>query len=269
MYGALLLFFVAFIPSALCGIAQVSNKHPRVDAETGKILNIHDGTTIRVGDTFFWYGSGYGECHEQPTGCSNITAGQCGFQLNHTVNLATSKDFVSWKFYGAVLLPSNRPPGILFGPWVAVSKTTKRYVLWTNILPVDQDGTGNFKKSFYSIAESASPFGPFVTVVPNVANVAYEELPDSPSVFVDDDGTGYVAFTHETNHINTVQQLTPDLKTPIPGAVSDVIGPPDREGPPLQTRPYLLRHDWYAVLLLQRRVDAFCLYIAAPLGAVY
>jgi hypothetical protein len=102
--------------------------------------------------------------------------------------------------------------------------------MWFNMLPV-VGGEGVFDKAYYAVATSSSPAGPFETVRVNVSGVAFTELPDAASIFVDDDGKGYMAFTHEDSHINNVQELTPDLLGPLPGGgVSAVIGAPNNEG---------------------------------------
>ena len=208
----------------------VSNTLPRVDAATGEILDIHDGSTIRIGDTFYWYGASYGSCVEMSSGCASVKLGACGFNANHTVSLATSTDLVNWNLVGVVLDVSARPEGILFGPWVAQSATTGLFVMWTNILPV-VNGGGDFDASRYVVATSIKPEGPFVTVVANVTGLAYNKLPDSPSIFVDDNGSGYIAFTHEDSHTNNVQELTSDLLGPkIGGMVSPTIGANNNEG---------------------------------------
>lgn len=224
----------ASIAACLCivqaAVSTVSNISPRIDSVTGTIMDIHDGQTIRVGNTFFWYGAGYGGCTEMSSGCATVQVGACGFQLNHTVNLAISTDLENWSFVGSVMAMEDRPNGIMFSPWVARSASTGLYVLWYNLLPV-VDGSGDFDAAFYAVATSPSPFGPFVTVNANVTGVNYTRLPDAPSVFVDDDGQGYLAFTHEDTHINHIQQLTPDLLRPLPGgSISAQIGQGNNEG---------------------------------------
>ena len=221
------------LPIAHAGVAQVSNIAARVDATTGKTLDLHDGTTFRVNDTFFWVGAGYGPCTECPvsagSGCCSIAVGACGFNLNHTVNLATSTDLVTWTFHGDIL-PADRPTGIVFSPWVAQSAETGNFVLWFNVLPV-KGGTGDFDAAFYAVAQSASPFGPWSMANANVSGLAYNELPDAPSIFVDDDGDGYIAFTHESTHINHVQRLTRDLLGPLlPAVVGPQISGGNNEG---------------------------------------
>jgi hypothetical protein len=224
------LLCAAALTARVAGFSStVSNVKPRVDA-SGAILDVHDGTTLRVGNTFYFYGASYGGCKEQPSGCSSLDVGACGFNLNHTVSLATSSDLVNWTLVPDVLAVAARPEGIMFSPWVAFSPTTQLYVMWYNMLPVE-NGHGVFDKAFYAIATSASPLGPFQTVKVNVTGLAFKELPDAASIFVDDDGKGYIAFTHEDSHVNNVQQLTPDLLGPLPGGnVSAVIGGPNNEG---------------------------------------
>ena len=231
-----LLLLVAASLAPLSGAAQsvVSNTAPKVDAATGAILDVHDGNTLRIGDTFYWFGASYQECTEPPGngGCDGARVGSCGFNLNHTVSLATSTDLVSWSLVGVVLPVESRPPGILFSPWVARSASTGLYVLWVNILPV-LNGQFSFDAAYYSVYTSATPEGPFVIANKNVTGIAYTRLPDAASVFVDDDagGSAFLAFTHEDNHVNTVQELTPDLLGPKPGgAVSPQIGGTNNEG---------------------------------------
>lgn len=229
-----LLTAAALLASAVAGgfrgSSTVSNVLPRRDAATSQILDIHDGVTLRVGDTFWWYGASYGGCVEQRSGCASLDVGACGFNLNHTVSAAFSTDLNSWTLVPDVLAASARPAGIMFSPWVAFSPATGKYVMWYNMLPVEH-GQGVFDAAYYAVAQADAPGGPFVTVRVNVSGVAFDRLPDAASIFVDDDGAGYIAFTHEDTHINNVQQLAPDLLGPLPGGkVSAVIGGPNNEG---------------------------------------
>jgi hypothetical protein len=218
------------VTTSMQSSSVVSNILPKVDTISNQILDIHDGNTLLIDNVFYWFGASYGYCQEMASGCESIQVGSCGFNLNHTVSLATSTDLVSWTLVGEILPLQNRPTGILFSPWVAKSASTGLYVLWVNILPVI-NGSGDFEKSFYSVYTSSTPTGPFVVANPNVTGLAYTALPDATSIFVDDDGSGYVAFTHEDTHINNVQELTPDLLGPkIQGGVSPQIGNTNNEG---------------------------------------
>ena len=228
--AAPLLCAASLLALASAGSSVVSNVLPRRDAATGAILDIHDGTTLKIGDTFYWVGASYGGCLEQPSGCASLDVGACGFQLNHSVSVATSTDLVTWTLHADVLPVAARPAGILFSPWMAQSLTTGKFVLWFNMLPV-VNGEGQFDSAYYAVATADTPLGPFALANANVTGMAYTRLPDAPAVFVDDDGSAYVAFTHEDSHINNVQQLTPDLLGPLPGGrVSGQIGGGNNEG---------------------------------------
>jgi len=267
--AAHLSFFLSIILTGILAntlqhTATVSNTSPHRD-QNGNIMDIHDGNTIRVGDTFYWYGAGYGDCVEMSSGCASFSVGSCGFNLNHTVNLATSQDLVNWQFHGSIL--TERPEGILFSPWVARSNTTGMFVLWFNLLPVI-NGQGDFDLSCYVVAASDSPLGPFKIVNKNVTGIAYNSLPDAPSIFVDDNGQAYVAFTHENTHINHVQQLTPDLLGPLPGGkVSPQIGDGNNEGILM-----FKRHALYYIIFgpcccfCEEGNDLHLYYSTSPLG---
>lgn len=221
---------VSLLALAGAGSSVVSNVLPRRDMSTQEILDIHDGTTLKIGNTFYWVGAAYGGCTEQVSGCASLDVGACGFNLNHSVNVATSTDLVNWTLHRDVLPVSARPEGIMFSPWMAQSPSTGKFVLWFNMLPVE-NGQGVFDAAYYAVATADSPLGPFVLANKNVTGMAYTRLPDAPALFVDDDGMAYVAFTHEDTHINHVQQLDSDLLGPLPGGlISAQIGGGNNEG---------------------------------------
>lgn len=209
----------------------VSNTHPRLDS-TQQILDIHDGNIVRVGDVFYWYGAGYGGCSEckGDSGCCDTKVGACGFNLNHTVNLATSTDLVHWENKGTVLTAAEHGANaVMFSPWVARSPTTGLYVMWYTLLPALASGHVNFLASYYAVATSTSPDGPF-KFRKNITGLAYQSLPDAGGILVDDDGKAYIAFTHETTHEQSVQELDPNLLGPLAGGRSSRIGHAGNEG---------------------------------------
>jgi hypothetical protein len=69
--------------------------------------------------------------------------------------------------------------------------------------------TENFGNSFYGIATSATPQGPF-TVVNTDVKLAHTDNGDE-NIFVDDDGTAYIIYTSlSVGHSISIEQLTPD-----------------------------------------------------------
>lgn len=59
----------------------------------------------------------------------------CGFYYNHSVNLYSSPDLVTWTAHGNVLpLGGSRPNAVLFSPKVLYNARTQTYVLWLNFV---------------------------------------------------------------------------------------------------------------------------------------
>ncbi len=75
---------------------------------------------------------------------------------------------------------SRAPQSILFAPKTVYNPTTKTYVLFFNYI------VGTFSNSFYGIATSATPTGPFQLQNGNLT-LRYSDNGDE-NVLVDDDG---------------------------------------------------------------------------------
>ena len=156
----LLAAFVVRTASSVAEVVNISNVLPRLDT-TGAIMDMHDGNMVVKDGTWYWYAAGYGGCRERlgpggtpgPTGCAGGFKG-CGFFNNHTVNLFTSTDLVTWTPHGNVLPEANRVEAVLFSPKVLFNAQTATWVLWYNFVP----------HYSYGVATSKSAFGPFITV---------------------------------------------------------------------------------------------------------
>jgi beta-xylosidase len=105
------------------------------------------------------------------------------------VTLYTTKDFVSWTNEGvAFSATGNLPPNsVLFAPKTVYNAATKLWVMYFNYI------TDSFSNSYYGVATSPVPQGPFQLVYPNVA-LRYSDNGDE-NIFVDDDGTAYIIYT--------------------------------------------------------------------------
>ena len=218
----------------------ISNVEPRRDS-TGQIMDMHDGNVV-VGEdgTYYWYAAGYGGCRERsgPNGCEGGFEG-CGFYNNHSVNLFTSKDLVTWESHGNVLPEANRVDHVLFSPKALYNARTKEYVLWYNYVP----------HYSYGVATSKTPFGPFKTVNSTAGASFRFGYPSNSnigdfSVWVDDDGTGY--FLYSANHHCQVERLTDDYLASTWSTTnqSSPIFPHGNEAPALFKRGQL----WYALV---------------------
>eukprot|EP01113_Clastostelium_recurvatum_P002942 TRINITY_DN1126_c0_g1_i2.p1 TRINITY_DN1126_c0_g1~~TRINITY_DN1126_c0_g1_i2.p1 ORF type:complete len:356 (+),score=73.77 TRINITY_DN1126_c0_g1_i2:41-1108(+) len=207
-----LLFLLGFV-SAVCSIklgsntnVTINNASPRVDTQ-GVIMDVHDGNTFYLNGLYYYYGASYGLCKEPSggNGCSDAGPGNCGFQLNHNVSLYTSPDFATWTNHGHVFeMHRDHPvPGILFCPKVIGPNLQGDFVLWYNWLP----GSGSFASSYYGVAVSPSPLGPFKVVTPNVTSLAFADVGDF-SLFRDDDGSGYIIYTSHIQGYPTTHQMS-------------------------------------------------------------
>ncbi|MDO8211073.1 family 43 glycosylhydrolase [Conexibacter sp. CPCC 206217] len=154
----------------------------------GNAIDAHDGEIQRFGDTYYLYGTSYG------CGFAWQTPGSpfCGFRVY------SSPDLVRWTDRGPLFDATTptwqqRCNGSTYGcfrPHVVYNAKTKRYVLWINTYDVSVG---------YRVFTARSPTGLFTEqAVPRLA--VNDEIPPGVNngdhdVFVDRDGTAYLAFT--------------------------------------------------------------------------
>jgi hypothetical protein len=155
----------------------------------GNAIDAHDGAIARFGDTYYLYGTSYG--------CGFTWGGPgtpfCGFRVY------TSTDLSHWRYVGPLFDATTatwqkRCNGSTYGcfrPHVVYNATTHRYVMWVN----SYDNTVD-----YHVFTALRPTGPFVeqpaprlainqSAAPTGVNNGDENL------FVDTDGTAYLAYT--------------------------------------------------------------------------
>ena len=155
----------------------------------GHAVDAHDGHLQLFGDTYYLYGTSYD--------CGFVWQGGpgapfCGFKVY------SSPDLVHWTDRGFLFdarTPTwqSRCDGTTYGcyrPHVAYNASTRRYVLWINSYDV---GVG------FHVFQSQQPTGPFVeTDLPRLG--VNGDIPPGlnngdHTVFVDDDGRGYLVYT--------------------------------------------------------------------------
>lgn len=160
----------------------------RLDAR-GNAVDAHDGEISVFNGTYYLYGTSY-DC-----GYRWQVAGTqfCGFKVY------TSTDLVHWSDQGYLFDPTSstwqtRCNGQTYGcfrPHVVYNASTGRYVLWINVY---DNSVG------YRVFTATQPTGPFTEqavptlAVNNSAPVGGVNNGDH-AVFVDDDGTAYLAYT--------------------------------------------------------------------------
>lgn len=161
---------------------------------SGAVLDAHEATIEVYDGQYYLYGTAFG--------CGFVwqRAGTpfCGFRSY------SSRDMIHWTDNGP-LFDATTPRWQercgcyndrcgCFRPHVVYNAATRRYVLWFN---------GNDVPSSYHVMTSRKPTGPFRELdEPDEKRVAVNvdgqlRIPNNgdPSIFVDDDGTGYLSYT--------------------------------------------------------------------------
>ena len=230
--AALLCIFLCF---NFISKAQIKNFTPdgkqitRFD-NLGNAVDAHDGEIALFNGTYYLYGTSY-DCGFE---WNNKTAPFCGFKSY------SSKDMVNWKDEGFLFDAQNalwqsRCDGKTYGcfrPHVIYNQKNKTYVLWINVYD---------NVSGYRVFTSKSPTGPFTEVAePKIAvnsNMPAAGLNNGDhDLFIDDDGTGYLAFTDwRTKGTIVVEQLTDDYLSGT-GKVANSITAGKTEAPALFKR---------------------------------
>ncbi len=164
----------------------VSNTTSRVDSD-GDIVDVHDGRVIKFGDTFYWYGTSYGNTN--------------GFTTANTYHVYSSPDMVTWKKENQ-LLP-NQPEGVYYRPHVIYNEKNDNYVLWYNWYPQLWDGQ-------FGVAVADNPAGPFEIINDNVAMYRSDAGLGDFGLFVDDDQTAYISYNTINNHQVSIEKLDAD-----------------------------------------------------------
>ncbi|MFI6077303.1 family 43 glycosylhydrolase [Actinoplanes sp. NPDC051343] len=167
---------------------NAGNQIVRLDVH-GNAVDAHDGEISVFGGTYYLYGTAY-DCGYQWQGGGTPF---CGFKVY------SSPDLVHWADRGYLFDPTTstwqtRCNGNTYGcfrPHVVYNAATARYVLWVNVY---DNSVG------YRVFTATSPIGPFTeqavpTLAVNNSAPAGGLNNGDHSLFVDDDGTAYLAYT--------------------------------------------------------------------------
>ena len=166
----------------------VSNVAPRRDVD-GNIIDAHDGALQFFHGRYYLYGTAYGT--------------STGFGINNRFRVYSSPDLQRWTFENEAL--KEPPDGVYYRPYVVYNPRTRQYVLWYNWYRKLWDGQ-------YGVATSDTPEGPFVIRNMSVQVSQAAAHPGDLSLFVDDDGTGYLIYTViGQGHSVRIERLTPDF----------------------------------------------------------
>ena len=209
-------------------------------SKLGDAIDAHDGEIAYFNGVYYLYGTSYG----------------CGFEWGHKdapfcgFKVYTSIDLKNWTdkgelFDASTTIWQTRCNGNTYGcfrPHVIYNPRTSTYVLWINVYD---------NVSGYRVFISKSPIGPFIeSAEPKLAvnaNAPIGGLNNGDhDTFVDDDGTGYLAYTDwRAKGAIAIERLSPDFLTGT-GKVCSGITAGQTEAPSLFKRKgiyYLLYSD--------------------------
>ena len=185
---------------------EICNDEPWLDRD-GRIIDAHEGNLRFFDGRFYYYGTRYGDT-------SGFT------QYNRPV-CYSSPDLSrgSWVNHG-VITP-DPPPGLIFRPYVARSPTTGKFVMYYKHHPGGTDSStpkaAMAPPPNFVIAVADEPTGPFLTHTERFESMHETLRHGDQDLFVDDDGTPYLALTRwitdpqAPRFLLSVEQLTPDL----------------------------------------------------------
>jgi len=205
-------------------LVTISNVHNLVD-DTGKTVITGELDVLTVADTSYFYFDNWGCCLD-----NNCTS-PCVYADNHTVLVYKTSDFKTWTYGGVALPVAARQPGILFRPHVDYNPQSKQYIMWYEDRP-------NTSVRNYAVASSATPLGPFTTIVEK-ASFKCGNGGDF-DIFVDSDGVAYLIVTHYTSFC--IEKLD-ETFTSGTGQMGTIKSPSAAEAPVM-----FKRNDLYYVL---------------------
>ncbi len=198
----------AAAPAPMVTVSNADAGGPTIRFDTaGNAIDAHDGQIQHFGNRYYLYGTSYGCGFEWQTPGSPF----CGFRVY------SSPDLVHWTDRGALFDAATpawqaRCDGSTYGcyrPHVVRDAATGKYVLWINTYDV---AVG------YHVFTADSPSGPFVEqAVPHLGvndDIAPGVNNGDHDVFVDSDGTAYLAFTDwQAGGEIVIERLTADYLT--------------------------------------------------------
>lgn len=169
------------------GTITINNINPRYDSN-GNIVDAHDGRIMKFGDTYYWYGTAYGNTD--------------GYGTTNHFHCYKSTDLTVWTPCGDML--TNPPSGVYYRPHVVYNAKRKKYVMWYNWYKTLWNGQ-------YGVAIADNPEGPYAIISQNVSVKYVAKGVGDFSLFVDEDAKGYLVYTTIADHTITVERLTDDF----------------------------------------------------------
>ncbi|KAK9833256.1 hypothetical protein WJX81_000360 [Elliptochloris bilobata] len=192
--------------------------------ENGKLIQAHGGSILHFDGIFYWFG-------ENKAGRTK-PAKPNGPALNRVdvigISVYSSRDLLNWKNEGLALRggdgaghPDLAFRGIVERPRVLYHAASRRFVMW---LHIDDE---KYKTARLGIAVASKPAGPYI--YRRSFRPHGEESRDF-TVYQDDDGFAYIAYSSEGNRVMHLARLASTLDDVVPGFERALVGQ-SRESP--------------------------------------
>lgn len=227
---------MAQVAQKLPGSNRVKNGTQWLD-DAGAPIQAHGGWILPVaaaspdGATqteYFWYGEDK----------SGVTVNRRMDAIG--IRCYRSTDLVTWHDCGLVFQadpaaddPILRPEGVMERPRVLRCPATGRYVLWFHA------DDARYRTASVGVAVADNPAGPFELV--HILRPNNQDSRDF-TLFADEDGTGYLVHSSESNKTIHIARLTPDYLD-VDGSWSVAFPQQEREAPCM-----FAAHDQYYLL---------------------
>jgi hypothetical protein len=152
---------------------------------SGNPIYSQGGGVLKVGNTYYWYGAKY---NGAVTYVNNPGAGKNSDTSFNAITAYSSADLVHWKFEGNVMTATDVSGASWVGRiGVARNPNTGKYVLISQLDSGLMFATSSTPTGHFTLAGTQSTIG-------NVVN----NMSGDQSVFVDDDGQAYLAFSNKS-----------------------------------------------------------------------
>ncbi|KAK9822529.1 hypothetical protein WJX74_001729 [Apatococcus lobatus] len=200
----------------------------------GVVIQAHAGCVIHHHGLYYMYG-------ENKAGRTYQPKNPGGWSTSHVdmigVSVYTSKDLLRWEPHGLALRPFQHPDliagNVLERPKVLYNANTSQFVMWMHI------DTSDYEAARIGVAVADHPLGPFQYLR---SFRPHGQQSRDLTIFKDDDGLAYVAYSSEDNLVMHISQLAPDFLSPQAAYVRRLINR-RREA------PSIFKHSgWYFML---------------------
>ncbi|KAK9833267.1 hypothetical protein WJX81_001332 [Elliptochloris bilobata] len=183
---------------------DVADFHPgeKFRDTNSELIQAHGGGILYHDSAYYWYG----ENKDGPTYTAFSLSGSPARVDVIGVSCYSSRDLVSWRNEGVVLRggthPDLAPHRVVERPKVLWNEVTRQFVMWVHV------DDANYETACVGVATSPRATGPFAY---RGSFRPHGQQSRDLTLFQDDDGVGYIAYSSEDNRVMHIGQLTRDF----------------------------------------------------------